>query len=136
MASPFDIFDHSFTIRVVTQETPTRNADGEEVFPTTTSTAITGHISTYTRGSPESEWARQSVGVLEDGDLRFFTESTLVKKGVTIEIERTATLGQEVTRYRVLGLVRDHNLIAKFGGGTKRREFALREVPDTGPTIS
>lgn len=135
MASVFDAFDWPHRIRVTTAETPRYNTEGVQVFPTTVTTVITGHVTIYSRSEAESEWRRGVAGVMEEGDVRLFTES-LLKKGQLVLIDQTATNDEDVRTYRVMSEIRNHHLVARMSGGTHRREFLLKEVPASGPVIT
>lgn len=131
----YDVFDHPYPIRLVQPSEAAYDANDEWQGDTPTVTAITGHISVFTRADHESEWSRRNPGIIEEGNPRLATY-TYCPKGAIIEVERTATLGQQVDRYRVVGVIKQQTLVAKLTGDNPRWEFALAEVPAGGPPPS
>lgn len=129
MASPFDVFDRDFALRRVSSPTSGHyDAQDRWVAPAVTQPppTIKGHLSTADRLNREHQWGPPgSAGVIETGQLRFFTE-TLLQEGDVIEADQENGV---VFRYRVLGMVRPHRFMAKVTGKPVRYEYDIREVP-------
>lgn len=124
----FSVFDHPYPIRLIIP--PTEGYNAQDVFTSTggSSTVIQGHISVFTRADKESEFARRNPGVIEEGNPRLATY-VYCPKGSIIEVERTATLGERVDRYRVVASIKQQTLVARMTGDQPRWEFALAEEP-------
>lgn len=135
MASVYDKFDWPFQIRVRSQETGTYDANSIMSLPSVAMTIVKGHLSTYTRSDAESNWRRTPGGILEEGTVRFFSE-TLVPKGWIAEFDQTAVVGERVVQYRVLDVVRTQVLMQKRTGRPMRYEHRLQEIPAEGPVLA
>jgi hypothetical protein len=97
----------------------------------TTPPTIQGHLAAVVRHDSETTWAQTSAGVIEAGQMRFFTEwvdgsGNPPKEGDIVE-DPDGLGGPR--QYRIMGLVRSGHLLASRLGTPGRREFDVREVP-------
>lgn len=129
MATPFDIFSRStFALHRVSSPT-SGHFDDDDVWVApdlgASPVVIQGHLSVTNVMARETEWGRSPEGVIEKGNLRFFTE-TFLQEGDIIEADQE---GSAVFRYRVMGMVRANRFIAHQLGQPVRYEWDLKEMP-------
>lgn len=124
----FDVFAHPYPIRLIVPQTAGYDAQDEWQASGGSTTVIQGHLSVFTRADAESQFARRNPGVIEEGNPRL-ASYTYCPKGSIIEVERTATLGEHVDRYRVTATVKQQTLMSKMTADAPRWEMALAEEP-------
>lgn len=116
-------------MRLVTgTETGGYDGDGVWVNSAQNSVVITGHFTAPNREEDESELSRTRVGVIDDGDLDFYTETPLVKDSI-IEVDQNNIVGDDVRSYRILAVTKKHDLMAHYTGAPPRYQAHVREVP-------
>lgn len=129
MASTFDKFDWPYGIRVYKNVASDGfAADGTAQVATVSTATITGHLTPYaSRDSAENAIEQTSLGAIEQGMFRFFTEAVLTK-GDILEVDQDSG-GAVKFQYTIQARVRSHTLMAKYTGNPVRYEYLAKENP-------